>query len=373
MGNHQKRIEITDEETGETFGLNIGMLVSDIRDALMSKRRDQIMATTWKNLSEEQQQDEIVHLTNLAEDLVAAVVDMVASAGREVIHAKLDNFKIKDGMITVTSKGSADDGALLALNSVGTKNLKIIVANAEQFDVQREDMTPDPDQPSMLDGESDQMSDQEIDDLGAEMDADADAMDDADDLHEDDEQEDAPGGDDPEPTAPATDEKVAGYQARMDAKHQAENPYLEGNGGGTPEQFQDWDDGWMQANGTDHAPILTDPEQKEEPVPEVEDDGSEMEPSEEAPDAAGDQAPYQAGQQARLKDAGPDDNPHDGGTPEHEKWAEGYTDADGEVKQLIEEGRKAGANGEPKKSCPWKRNSDGARLWLQGWEAGKGD
>ena len=149
MGNNQTRVEITDPETGQVFGLNAGMLVSDIRDVLMSRRRNQIMATTWDKLSEDQQRDEITMTTELAQDLVRTACEMIAAGGNEVIHALLDNFKIKEGAVTITAKGIADDQALLALNSVGKKALKIVVADAERFDQQREEMEPTPDEPEM--------------------------------------------------------------------------------------------------------------------------------------------------------------------------------------------------------------------------------
>ena len=107
MGNHTKRIQVTDPETDQKFGINIGMIVSDVRDLLLSKRRAAVMATTWDKLSESDQRDEIQAVTTLAEDLVTAVVDLVAAGGNEVIHAKLDNFKIKDGAVTLTAKGTA--------------------------------------------------------------------------------------------------------------------------------------------------------------------------------------------------------------------------------------------------------------------------
>lgn len=140
MVNNPQRIEITDPETGEVVSINPATAVSNLRDLFVSRRRLQVVATPWPNLTEDQQRDEINRATEWSEEVVKSVVEMVAQAGRQVIHAKLDNFKVKDGEVTITGKGRADDGALLSLNHVGNKYLKIGVADAEQFDQQRDDI-----------------------------------------------------------------------------------------------------------------------------------------------------------------------------------------------------------------------------------------
>lgn len=201
MGKNQEGIEVTDQETGEIFTLKPGSLVADIRDTLLAKRRMQSQAAPWSKMSEADQKSEIQDITSLSVDLVAAIVDLVAAGGHEVIHAKLDNFKIKDGAVTLTAKGAADDGALLALNHVGHKNLKIIVADAEQFDQKRNAVAAEPDQPSMFpdEAEPEEMSDQDIGEAAEEMDSDLEQMDDGDDLHADQDPE-------PEPEPEAEDE-----------------------------------------------------------------------------------------------------------------------------------------------------------------------
>lgn len=363
MGKNPKRIEISDPETGEVFELNASSLVSDTIGVLMSWRRNVIQSMVWDQLSEDQQQEAIGNAESLATDLVASLVEIIATGGNDVIHALLDNFKIKDGTVTVTAKGIADDAALLALNSVGKKALKIVVADAEQFDQAGDRPEATPDQPEMdLDeGDDGGMSDEEIDDIASDMDADLGDIDEPDDLH-----------DDPKPD-PASDEKVAGHHARMRGQGQMTNPYM-GEGNGTEQQFQDWDDGWREADAADAAPEVVDE------VPEADgsaDDGdmdtanddSETDPADTAPETP-DMPPREAGQQARVKGDGPDDNPYDGGTDEHAAWAEGYTSADAEIQTLIDAGKKAGLDGAPKKDCPWKKGTDGERFWLQGYEQG---
>lgn len=364
MGENQKRIEFTDPETGEIRSLNAAMLVGDVRDVLISKRRMQITSTVWTNLTEEDQRTEIQDISNLAEDLVKSIVDLVAAGGNEVIHAKLDNFKIKDGSVTLTAKGVADDGAVLALNHVGHKHLKIIVADHEKFDQQRERLEPQADQPSMFgdDDEPSEMSDQEVEDIGADMDAQMDGMDDPDDLHTQEEE-----------GTPASDEAVAGYHARMQGHHSNRNPFQID----TPER-EEWYNGWKKADNDGVAPDV-------EPWPQVEEDATGPDPDakpepkpkktrkKKEPEPAPEMSAAQQGQQARVQGAGPDENPFDGGTDKHNDWTEGYNQACAEIQTLIDAGKKAAQDGEDLKSCPWKQGSDGERFWLEGYNSGAPD
>ncbi len=319
------RVEVTDPETGEVFGLNASMLVSDIRDVLISKRRNQIAATTWSTLSEDQQRDEIVAATELAEDLVIKAVELIAQFGREVIHAKLDNFKIKDGMVTLTAKGLADDEALLALNHVGSKALKIIVADAEQHDQQREGLEPDPDQPDMdLDGEHVENSEEDL--------AQPEPMDEPEPEGEfsDDDFEDDGGAPDDPADAGAYD---IGLAARADGSLMKDNPFDKG----TPE-FDEWKRGWKE--NADNSP-------KSEP---------EIDPAD-------------AGRAARMGGVGPDENPFDGGTDEHAAWAESWQKTESDIQGVIQSGRDSFAAGEDRDSRGgWKEGSDAAGFWFQGFD-----
>lgn len=344
MGYNQERIEITDPETGEVFGVKIGMMVSDVRDMLISKRRNQIMATTWGQLSEDQQRDEIQACTNVAVDLVQALADAIAASGNEVIHAKLDNFKIKDGVVTLTAKGSAEDGALLALNHVGNKNLKIIVADADKFDQQREEVPINKDQPElpMDEDESEGMSDEEI--------ADADQMmSDQDDLLPDDEAEDEPEPESedetPDESTPELPPRALAQQARLKGEGPDANPF----DGGTAEHT-DWQAGYQEADAE---------------IKSITDDG------------------YQAASDGKDRS----ECKWKKGTDAHKFWMEGFDNytvdvaqesapekpaegeaSDGSDSDAYGEGRKAAMDGVPRDQNP-KEGAVAARFWNDGWDS----
>tara|TARA_R110000850_G_scaffold23358_1_gene69086 strand:- start:20762 stop:22006 length:1245 start_codon:yes stop_codon:yes gene_type:complete len=413
-------------------------------------------------MSEDDQRAEIQMTQSLADDLVRKVVEMVASGSNSVIHALLDNFKIKDGLVTITAKGAADDGAVLALNSVGKKALKIVVADAEQFDVDGREADVDSDQPSMLpDGSendyssddalyadivkftistgkcssseiqrkfnigynkaarfvermekegivsasdhvgkrevlfTNEMQDDEANDIAAAMDADLDDIEEPDDMHVD--LPDEPS--EPE-SDPVSDAQVAGYHARMQGHPLTSGPDIDAA------ERDDWYLGWKKADGEEGAPDIVEadavdethgPDQEtqeqmaveqdaapdsqeaeasDEPAPqEVTEIEKPIADQEEAADVVdlGGLSPKDHGAKCRLNDGGKDENPFDGGTDESTEWIGGYDYADGEVEQLKELGYKAAADGDDPTSSKWKAGSDAERFWLQGFNSFKPD
>jgi ribosome modulation factor len=399
MGNDQTNFEITDEETGEVFPINAVSLVSNVRDVLMSRRRNQQEARVWGDLSEEQQQDEITAIQMLASDLVGKVVEVVATRGLTCAHVEVNKFAVdvEKGEVVITSKGFASDEMLVDLAHSKGKTAKLTIVDVRQFNEKSTLMVADKDQGNMFpekdepDPEATAISDalkkarteKDIADeqfnaeVAAEMDADLDGMDEPDDLHEPEAEND---GD------VYIVEYSSGWDSRESGYGQGLNPFF--GSGGTEQQFNDWDDGWRACDGMsgmiDVDPALglpvddtpdVEPEVEPDPVPEA-DLKPEVEQVEDAAPEVSDEpylgglTPREHGQQAMVKGDGPDDNPFDGGTDGHASWAVGYEDAAEEIEGLVETGRKAGAANEPKKSCPWKKGTDGERFWLKGWSEG---
>jgi ribosome modulation factor len=399
MGNDQTNFEITDEETGEVFPINAVSLVSNVRDVLMSRRRNQQEARVWGDLSEEQQQDEITAIQMLASDLVGKVVEVVATRGLTCAHVEVNKFAVdvEKGEVVITSKGYASDEMLVDLAHSKGKTAKLTIVDVRQFNEKSTLMVADKDQGNMFpdqdepDPEATAISDalkkarteKDIADeqfnaeVAAEMDADLDGMDEPDDLHEPEAEND---GD------VYIVEYSSGWDSRESGYGQGLNPFF--GSGGTEQQFNDWDDGWRACDGmsgmidvdpalglpVDDTPDL-EPEVEPDPVPEA-DLEPEVEQVEDAAPEVSDEpdlgglTPRAHGQQAMVKGHGPDDNPFDGGTDGHASWAVGYEDAAEEIEGLVETGRKAGAANDPKKSCPWKKGTDGERFWLKGWSEG---
>ena len=139
MVENKKRIEITVEETGQSFTLVANELIGQVRSILLNKRKFDIASRPWNALDKETQQSEIDKLENFAEELVIGIVEIVAAGNMEVIHAKFDGMTMKpDGSMIVKVAGYAEDDALVDLNHMRGKLLKITAVDQSQFDQHRE-------------------------------------------------------------------------------------------------------------------------------------------------------------------------------------------------------------------------------------------
>lgn len=371
--------------------------MQNVRDVLLSKRRQDLASTLWKSLSEKQQSEEIDRLDSFAFDLVTAVVETIAQGDFPVIHAKLDSFKIKSGEVTITGKGLSDDEALIALNHIGTKAMKIVVANEGQFDLIRAPVEISPDQPDMLSPADEETEANEIIDpeTGELLD-------------------EAPAEDSPEEAADQPAQYHGGRNSYAAGHKRDENPFNEGT-----DSYFHWDLGWADAADEDEQSHIDaeaekepeEPEQESEPASadsviegeaEEVDDEREPEPKPKAqakkkpepekPADPNDPGPipeslkrdkpkdegspskiWKEGFAARNINQGPDENPFDGGTPEWQDWQDGYAKCDQDIWELVGEGAKAYKDGLAAARCPYKKHSDAAKRWLQGYTQARED
>lgn len=262
MGNDQTRLEFTDPETGEVFPINATSLVSNVRDVLMSRRKMQTQAKTWKDLTESEQKDEITTIQELSRALIAKVVEAVAERGMTCAHVEIAKFAVDvdKGEVVITSKGFASDEMLTDLAHAKGKVAKLTVVDAKQFNEKSTLMVPDKDQPSLLPDDDEPAPDLDADDveqMAADMDDDLDQMDEPDDLHEVEASdgdgtvespEDEPEVDDDQavPDAPDDDGVTPiehGQKQRLAGAGPDENPF----DGGTAE-FNEWAEGWAAAD-----------------------------------------------------------------------------------------------------------------------------
>lgn len=230
MGENKENLEVTIEQTGQTFNLPTGELVASVRDALLNKRRLDIASVMWKSMTEDQQKKEVEDWTSFAYDLVAGIVNKVASADCEVIHASFNGASLKpDGSIEVKLSGRADDEALVGLNHMRGKLLKVMVIDEDQFDQHREPYHVDKDEPALFEDEPDTppSDDKEIIDLETGEITEA-------------------GQDDDR-----TDEWLGGFNSRIGLVKQSECPFEEDDA-----KRMDWLDGWAAAHDDPEAPDL---------------------------------------------------------------------------------------------------------------------
>tara|TARA_R110000744_G_scaffold142869_7_gene254708 strand:- start:563 stop:1828 length:1266 start_codon:yes stop_codon:yes gene_type:complete len=415
MGNNQENVEIADGETGEVFSVNVNSIVCDVRDRMLARRKMQTEATVWPKLAEHLQRDEIQEAHNAAFDIVRAVTELVATRGVELIHAQFKSAAIDDKCnIKIMLAGRTDDEQLVALNRVGSKILKIMVLDHEQFNAERTEIKPDADQPEMFN--EDEKPEAPVEGAIADQlrEAGYDVTQDANGNQE----IEGYVADDAENYEAAVavvriygkcstsyiQRKLAiGYNKaaklieRMEvegvvtaANHLGKRDIIPLNEAATEvaEPDQETDDAETPVNEgdagedtpDDQEPIKNDkPETTSEPEGENGPMSAEIAAAQKAEAVAATEAaqeieadPYAEGQKARVEGLGPDDNPHDGGTDGGNAWAEGYTDADGEIDQLIGQGYESRKKGEAPEKNPWKAKSRENGWWQQGYDKAKG-
>lgn len=370
MDGNQENFEFTDPETGEVFPLNATSLVSNVRDVLLSRRRQQTEATVWKKLTEAQQQDEITAMQELARTLVGAVVTRVAEKGMTCAHVEVSKFAVdvEKGEVTITSKGFASDEMLSDLAHAKGKTAKLTVVDERQFNEKSTMVKPDADQPSLLpDDEDPDAGDQT--DAADEPTADEQAaqLDDSDGLH------DEVPADEPE-VDPAPDEKVAGYHARMQGQPSSSNPHEDM----TSTEREEWYLGWKEADAKDDAPDIVEPQPDPEPEKadtETAEADSATDQGDTAPDDGDfDPQPFKVqGLEAAANGAGPDDNPFDGGTDEYIAWDEGFVSGRQQIAGLRQQGYQARQDGMAPTRCTWNKGTREHGWWTEGYEQAKKD
>lgn len=314
MGADKKTVKVVVEATNNEFTLASGELIAKTRDVLLDRRRSDIASTTWAMLSEGDQEREVDALTTFAEDLVHGIVEVVAAGNFDVIHAQLDNFKSKDGEVTVTAKGRSSDGALIALNRIGHKHLKIIVADEEQFDKHRDTVPIDVDQPEMFgddEGGQDDVLDPETGELTSS-----------------DETTNAIV--DKFSAGELDDAKQLGIDGYDEDQDPEQNPYGEDE----EELRTAWFNGFYERKN----------EQIEDPDP------------------------FKQGLETRENELHLDQNPYDADTESHDLWIDGFNSADKQLNDLEADGYEDASNGKGIDDSGWKKGSSADKYWRKGFE-----
>lgn len=304
------------EADEDAIELSQARLIEGVRDTLLVWFKQSTFRKPWDKMTEADQRNWGNRIEERAEKLVRAVVDLTSSGGYPVVHAKIDNFQIKNGEVKITAKGFADNEVLITLNSAQNTAVKLIVADMDQFDQGRSNLPVDPDEPGLP---------------GVKMDPRADEPGFED---EDDEPEVTnPEGEQEEGEAalePKSDAWRGGYNSRVGGFARDQNPFNVGS-----QEFKDWFDGWDSLPESDPA---GESEAETEAAPAVPTDPSKMSTA------------FKAGARDENDGKGRDQNPYSR-NPSKADWLagwdasradrpaeEGETIADNEPKDLEPEG-----------------------------------
>lgn len=365
MGADKKTFKVHVEATGADFEINPKELVGRVRDILLDKRKQDIATTHWKAMTSEDQKREVEQLESFAFDLVNTVVQVVAAGGMDVIHAQFDGLTLKsDGSLAVKVAGFADDKALVELNHMRGKLLKITAVDESQFDQRRERVDTPGNQQSMFEDE------QSDSDAGDVLDAETGEL----------------------LSGQQTSEQFdGGHKSRMNGYPKTANPF-------EPDTvlYDDWEAGWLHGDAQPGAPDITpETDDNSNDVDYDQETGEIIEDTKTSGDDEGDQpgdaeredpldipkflkrtkdgdgverSPFQEGQECRKNDGGSDENPYDGGTEEYNSWREGYGHASSEISKLFADGFVAAENGMDQNASGFKDGTFANERWLMGWK-----
>lgn len=391
MANNNETLGADTSENSESVEFDVTNLIAGLRDFLLRSVRENGMKKPWQKMSEGEQTLEIERATEKSEQIVRDIVDLVAQGDFPVIHATVDNFKIKAGEVTITAKGIAEDEVVLTLNRVGVKAVKIVVADVAQFDQRRSNLKADPDQPG-LPGVKLELSAEEVN--GTFEDADEPKPTDSDGNEFDDDAEQAEGAaalelapQDPAPPAhgPITDMKGfpnGPMQAMRDGarwwsddglewRAATDDDVLPADMDDQPQQPLEFDPNEalpgvdevatdsLELDNSDHdqsqADLDDDAAGFEDPAPEMTED----------PPAGGEAWPDDAAIEQRAADVAAEGGNADPGTgevlPLH----------DAEADEIRRDGAKSRIDGKGPKVNPHPAKSERAKAWLEGYNAQK--
>ena len=339
MGSNQKNIEVTVEETGDEFTFNATSLVADVRDVLLGHRQQQIEATVWSKLDESAQREQINSMANLAFMLINKIVDVVATGDLVCAHVEVSKFAVdvEKGVVTITSAGTASDEMLSDLAHAKGRQCRLTVIDNGQFNKEKRDVQPEPDQPDMLSGEPPEDPAQLVDD---------------DELVNPETGEITDKAEQDETTA-------AIVEAVQADEKEADQTELDNIG--------------QDSTELDKAEPDESAEPEAEPIPEPEQEPTPKEEKSTSDGATKLSEEWTEGLEARKADKGPDETPYPGGEQKHHDWSAGYQTADEGIDKLRNEGYQARKDGQAATRCTFKKDSFEHTQWMAGYTLAKSE
>lgn len=118
-------------------------LVGDMRDALLDRIRN--MKKPWQQMTESEQQDVVLHMSDIAKHLTRRAVELIAQNGRETINATVESVTVKGGLKVVV-KAHKTRETVAALSDAEGHPILLVAASSLAFDGERGPAETDPDQ-----------------------------------------------------------------------------------------------------------------------------------------------------------------------------------------------------------------------------------
>lgn len=132
-------------------------LVGDVRDLILQEMRDAKEALPWTTRTEKQQADMIDRADRFARNVVARVVNLVASGNNPAVPVTVKQWTVSDEL-KVQLSGAASHSNVTSMLDGGQIGY-LVFADKEPFQGEREPVQPAKDQPDLLDPDAEQQAD----------------------------------------------------------------------------------------------------------------------------------------------------------------------------------------------------------------------
>lgn len=134
------------EVAPETVRVARETLLGDVRDMALQWIKS---AVVWQAWNEQQQTEVISSVTRGAETLLERVCSIMASDGKDTIHAQIEKLSVKDSIITLTLKCILNERNLTVLGLHQGGEVHIVYKDDGSYSGTRGPVYPDPDQPAL--------------------------------------------------------------------------------------------------------------------------------------------------------------------------------------------------------------------------------
>lgn len=134
------------EVAPETVTFARETLLGDVRDMALRHIKS---AVVWQAWSEQQQQDVIDSVSKGAETLLERVCSIMASDGKDTIHAQIEKLAVKDSIITLTLKCILNERNLTVLGLHQGGEVHLVYKDDASYSGTRGPVYADPDQPAL--------------------------------------------------------------------------------------------------------------------------------------------------------------------------------------------------------------------------------
>lgn len=147
-------ITVTDPEDGEAermaeaIQIAAETLTGDLRDMILDLLRHEQAKRPWNERPEADQRATIHAVESRVRDAAQAAVETIASHGRTVVHAHIEQAVVKDGIKVVLTCGRSDRNRFPLIDAVGSR-IMLVLTDPEEFDGEREPVEVPPDQPEL--------------------------------------------------------------------------------------------------------------------------------------------------------------------------------------------------------------------------------